>query len=334
MGMLYPASELEWLKIRHGMVSSTESAALFGLSPYSTAFELAVSKKEPLQEFEPNPRMTWGLRLERAVAKGLAEDYGITVRKINGYAIHEQCKAGASFDFEICGLTDMALQGGVSQGEARLGGAWQGVDSVLRDMYSDLGTGILEIKCVDRLIFNREWKEEDGQLTAPAHIEIQLQSQLECINRKWGVMGVLIGGNDTQLVIRERDHEVGKAIVSKVNDFWKLLDSGGMPPVKLPEDVEIIRRLYMGSTPGKLLDAREDEEMKALCAKYREQADLQKMYEELRKSTGAKILMRIGDAEKVMVDGYSISAGTVGEVTIESYVRKPYRNMTIREKKN
>lgn len=315
--MISTESKDEWLKLRHGNISSTEVPALFGLGSYATLFETAVLKKQPAPtEFESTVRMTWGLRLEEAIAKGISDDYGVKVRRIRRYAIHDTCRLGASADYEICGVTDVEVS-----------------DPILRQMYADLGSGVLEIKNVDRFIFKQEWKTEEGQLEAPAQFEIQTQTQLEVLNKPWAAIGVLIGGNDTQLVIRERDHEVGKAIVSKVNDFWKLLDSGGMPPVKLPEDVEIIRRLYMGSTPGKLLDAREDEEMKALCAKYREQADMQKMYEELRKSTGAKILMRIGDAEKVMVDGYSISAGTVGEVTIESYVRKPYRNMTIRAKK-
>jgi putative phage-type endonuclease len=317
--MLFPKTEKEWLELRHLYVSSTESAALFGLSPYSTAYELAVSKKEPLKEFAPNERMAWGLRLQEAIAKGISEDYGVKVRRVRGYSVNPNCNMGASFDYEIVGLLENYCT--------------ETNDPMLRQMYKDLGPGILEIKNVDYYIFKQQWKTEDGQLEAPAHIEIQVQHQLHCIERRWGVMGVLVGGNDTQLVLRERDEEVGASIERKVGDFWASLGRGEMPPVKLPEDVEIIRRLYMGSTPGKVMDSQGDDEIKEMCKNYREAMECRDAHENARKSIGARLLMKIGDAEKVLVDGYGISAGTVGETVIESYTRKSYRNLTVREKK-
>lgn len=321
--MHYPKTEKEWLELRHKYVSSTESSALFGLSPYSTACELAVSKKEPLPTgIDQTERMTWGLRLQEAIAKGISEDYGVKVRRVRGYATRDDVRMGASFDYEIVGLKE-------SNGTPNP----VDFDPMLRDMYSDLGPGILEIKNVDKYIFNKEWKEEDGQLEAPAHIEIQLQHQLHCIERKWGVMGVLVGGNDTQLVLRERDTEVGRGIDNKIRDFWALLEKGGMPPVRLPEDVEIIRRLYMASTPGKVVDAQGDEEIEALCKSYREAMECREAHENARKSIGAKLLLRIGDAEKVLVNGYGITANTVSETIIPSYKRAGYRNLTVREKK-
>ena len=42
--LIFPKSREEWLDIRKSHISSTESAALFGLSKYATAFELAVQK--------------------------------------------------------------------------------------------------------------------------------------------------------------------------------------------------------------------------------------------------------------------------------------------------
>ena len=38
--VLDPADEAEWLAMRRQDVTSTETAALFGLSPYTTAFEV------------------------------------------------------------------------------------------------------------------------------------------------------------------------------------------------------------------------------------------------------------------------------------------------------
>lgn len=329
MTMLFPKTEKEWRELRHLHVSSTESSALFGLRPYSTAFELAVSKKEPLREFESNERMSWGLRLQEAIAKGISEDYGVKVRRVRGYAVNPNCNMGASFDYEIVGIKDkepiMTVSGVPIVPDYE--------DNILQEMYADLGPGILEIKNVDAYIFKQQWKTEDGQLEAPAHIEIQVQHQLHCIERAWGCMGVLVGGNDAQLVLRERDQEVGNSIERKVSEFWALLGQNGMPPVKLPEDVEIIRRLYMGSTPGKILDLQDNTEMKDWCKSYRDAMESRDMWESARKSIGARILMKIGDAEKVLVEGYGISANTVGECEIAAYTRAKYRNLTVREKK-
>lgn len=328
MTMHYPKSEKDWLALRHIYISSTESAALFGFSPYSTPFEMAVSKKsaEPPQ-IDRTERMGWGLRLQEAIAKGISEDYGVKVRRVNGYAVHDSARMGASFDYEIVGIAtvkDLELD------EERTRGV---EDPVLQQMYTDLGPGILEIKNVDAWVFRAEWKEEDGQLEAPSHIEIQVQHQLECIGRKWGVMGVLIGGNRTELVLRERDEEVGKAIVKKVTDFWALLESGGMPPIKLPADVDIIRKLYAQATPGKVLDAQEDAALLKLCQDYKHHALVRDDAENMRKSVGAQILMKIGDAEKaILSDGFSVSANTVSPAEIKAYTRAGYRNLKVNKK--
>lgn len=319
--MHYPKSDAEWLILRHDVISSTESAALFGVGSYATPFEIAVEKKSPVvtESLDIGERPKWGKRLEDAIAKGISEDFGVKVRRANGYAIHDSCKLGASFDYEIIGISKDE-----SDSEVVV------PDNVLQQMYRDCGPGILEIKNVDRLIFRREWKTEDGTLEAPPQFEIQVQHQLEAINtRKWSCIGVLIGGNETQILIRERDEDFGKLICQKVNAFWKLLADGGMPPVTLPADVDVIRKIYLGSSPGKIFDGATDTVLAELCRAFDESRDVATAAEQSKKSIMAKILMRIGDAEKALAPGFRISAGTVGATWIERYERKAYRSLRI-----
>lgn len=67
----------EWLKKRLDDITSTEVSALFGLSPYSTEFELWHRKKSrEVVELASNERMVWGSRLESAIAGGIASDQG------------------------------------------------------------------------------------------------------------------------------------------------------------------------------------------------------------------------------------------------------------------
>lgn len=322
--MHYPKSEAEWLALRHVNVSSTESAGLFGLSPYHTAYELAVVKtmKEPTS-WEQNERIKWGLRLQEAIAKAMSDEYGVKVRRVTGYAVRADLRLGASFDYEIVGIR---------QNED--GSEVQVEDNILQQMYRDLGPGILEIKNVDAYVFRKEWKPdpESEEIEAPPHIEIQVQHQLAAVEtRAWSAIGVLIGGNRLMLVVREKDEEFIAQLLAKVGKFWENLDKGIMPPVVLPADIDIIRRIFLNCAPGKLFDGNSNEELQGLCASYVMEQQEAKAHEEMRKTLGAKILMMIGDSESGVCDGYKIQANTVGETTIPAYTRKAFRVCKVTE---
>lgn len=321
MPLHYPKSRADWLTLRHANISSTESAALFGLGAYVTPYELGILKRDKavLEDDDPTERMQWGSRLQEAVAKGISDDYGVKVRRITGYAIHSSCQLGASFDYEIVGVkknddgTEVEVE-----------------DNILQQMYRDLGPGVLEVKNVDRIVFRKDWKLEDGQLEAPPQIEIQVQHQLEAIQtRAWSAIGVLVGGNEAILIVRDYDKEFGEQIRAKVDQFWADLKEGKLPPVTLPADVEIIRRIYLSSSPGKVYDGGKDSELAELCAAYHQHAEEAKAAEASRKSVSARILMKIGDAERATAPGFTISAGTVAEGMVEAYLRKAYRAMRI-----
>lgn len=321
--MEYPKTRDEWLALRHKHISSTEASALFGLNPYTTAFELAVVKQQPSHDnefnsFEGNERSEWGLIQQNAIARRVAQKYGIKARAVNGYAIHSylHCRMGASFDYEIIGLAEGEFDG----------------DTILRDMYTKHGAGILEIKNVDYLVFRDQWQEDDeGRREAPAHIEIQVQHQLACIGRLWGAIGVLVGGNKLELLVRMKDHDVNMALTKKCEKFWFDLAKGIMPPVELPADADIIGKLYRFATPEKVLDVQEvpDEQISALCAAYKAAAADAKVAEEAKSTAKARLLLLIGDAERVLAKGFTISATSIAETEVPAYTRKGYRNVRI-----
>lgn len=314
----YPKTRDEWLALRHQYVSSTEVSALFGLSPYTTAFELAVMKKATTpDDREASERMEWGIRLQNSIARGIADKYGVKARAISGYAVDGfvHCRMGASFDYEIVGIKEGDFSG----------------DSVLRDKYAEHGAGVLEIKNVDWLAFTK-W-HGDGGIEAPAHIEIQVQHQLACIARHWAAIGVLVGGNKLELLVRERDLDVSKALRAKCETFWANLDKGIMPPVELPADATIIATMYRYAEPGKILDAQGDAAITAICREYRDAAQAEKAASDAKSAAKAKLLMAIGDAERVLADGYTVSAGVTAEAEIPAYTRKAFRNIRVTAKK-
>lgn len=319
MTVIIPSDRQHWLELRTQVVTSTEVSALFGESPYLTAFELWHRKKEGATgEIYEHERIRWGRRLEPAIAAGVAEECGVDIRHIEHFVTHDDVRMGASFDFEIIGTM-------VGHEDVK--------DRRLLDMYEEFGPGILEIKNVDWLVWKNTWVSGDVP-EAPAHIEIQLQAQMECMDREWGAIAALVGGNDYYLIIRRRDRAVGAALRKKVAEFWASIEAGNPPPPVMPQDAAFIVKLYHYAEPGKLLDARGDAEIASLCEEYAAAGKDEKSAKDRKDSARARLLERIGDAEKVMVDGYSVSAGMVGPAWVEAYERAGYRGFRVTAKKS
>jgi putative phage-type endonuclease len=299
---IIPASKEEWLSLRKGNINSTEVAALFACSPYTTAFELWHRKKDDVEvEFDMNDRVKWGMRLETAIAEGVAEENKWKVRKIEEYMWDDSFKLGASFDFEI---------------------------EVLNSDGS-FGKGILEVKNVDSLIAKQNWLiNDDGSVEAPPHIEIQVQTQLAVSGLSFAYIAALVGGNRIFLIKRTPDARVIEAIKAKVAGFWASIAKNNPPAPDFAQDAEFIGKLYGYAEVGKILDASQDETINRLAKAHREASLMEKEAKERKDAAKAELLTLIGDSEKVLCNGYSITAGMVGPAHIE-FDREGYRNFRI-----
>lgn len=312
--MIYrPKNRDEWLEMRKPVITSTEISALFCLSPYMTALEVALVKTGQIEDtFQENDRTRWGTRLQDSIAAGIAADYGVNASLLDIFCTGDNCRIGASFDWHIHGVNDNQVE-----------------DEHLRILFGRFGNGLLEIKNVDSLAYRDNWTDDE----APDHIELQLQMQLECSGRTWGVIAALVGGNTPKIIIRQRDEAVGAAIRSRVNKFWADIDNKIMPAAVMPEDAEVIRRLYNYADPEKVFDAQTDTDISELCGKYCDAAKQMKAAEELKDAYRAELLSRIKDAERVLVPGYTFSAAMRAPTEVAAHTRKGYRDFRITRKK-
>jgi putative phage-type endonuclease len=311
--ILIPTNEAHWLEMRKRDVTSTESAALFGMSPYTTHFELWHAKKSGLaREFKTNERMKWGNRLEAAIAHGIAEEQGWEIKPLKEYMRDPDARIGSSFDFVITNL-----EGGPVH---------------------------LEIKNVDYLAFRDGWIEhDDGGIEAPEHIEMQVQHQMAVSGFKRAFIGAFIAGNRGVVIERERDEPVIAAIKAKVAEFWRTVDAGEEPAAVMPGDAEAVIRLNQYAQPGKLVDASGDANIAALVLEYKRLSADEAKAKEDKEVVKADLLKAIGDAEKVLLEGWTISAGmqadTPPTLITESMVgtsyggRKGFRNLRINARK-
>lgn len=309
MQIINPKNEAEWLALRMKDITSTDCAALFGISPYLTKFELFHRKKRAeVVDFKTNERVRWGNLLQDAIAAGVAEEQGWTVRKMTEYIRNEELRAGSSFDFSIEN--------------------WIPTDPAhVHVKRQELG--LLEIKNVDGLQYKNGWLEdEDGNIEAPTHIEIQVQHQLMVSEREFAYIGALVGGNNLILLKRTRDEVVIAAIRKAVAEFWASIEANEPPAPDFKADAAFISKLYGYAEPNKVFDARGDESVLEKALEYKRLGDIAKDADEKRKAIKAELLTIIGDSEKVSGEGFTISAGIVGSCPI-SYVREEYRNFRI-----
>lgn len=306
--IITPANETHWLSLRTQDVTSTESAALFGMSPYVTHFDLWHRKRSGVvPEFKTNDRMKWGNRLESAIAHGIAEEQGWEIRPMKEYMRDPDARIGSSFDFLITNLGEPVH---------------------------------LEIKNVDSLAFKQGWIEhDDGTLEAPEHIEMQVQHQMAVSGFNRAYIGAFVGGNRGVVIERHRDEDVIRAIRHRVAEFWRTVDAGQEPEPVMPDDAKALIRLHQYAEPGKVLDASGDAEIARLVDEYRTAKALAENANEDAEVCKAKLLEAIGDAERVIGTGWKISASMIADTppTVitadmagQTYGgRKGYRNMRI-----
>lgn len=298
--IINPENHDHWLRLRSSDITSSEVAALFGLSPYITKFELWHRKKEQtIVTLDENFRMKWGNRLESSIAHGIAEDNSWDIVPMKYYMRNESIRMGSSFDFRI----------------------------------TSPFIGLLEIKNVDSLQFKDKWFIDDNGIEAPPHIEVQVQHQLSVAEMDVAYIGALVGGNEVKLIKRIRSEKIINKIKSEIKRFWESIESNTPPEPDFKRDAEFIASVYNYAEVGNVYDAKGDAEMESLVSNYKLAADDEKSAKQRKDEAKARMLMIVKDAEKILGDGFTISAGLIGPTKVE-YERSGYRNFRIFHKKN
>lgn len=289
-----PTDDKHWHELRSRVITSTDIAALFGISPWLTEFELWHRKKNAtIVTLEPNTRMVWGTRLERSIAEGIAEDYKLSIRPMKEFIQIPAWRMGSSFDYAID------------------------------------PDGILEVKNVDSLAYKDGWLLDGDNVEAPPHIEIQGQFQMLVSGRNHLMLGALVGGNRVTLIKREPDLQIHEAIKAKVAAFWESIDANREPEPNFKEDAKFIARLNSYAEPGKVMNASGDAKLAGLVRDYKEWGEKSESAKAEKDGIKAQILTLIEDSEKVIGDGYTISAGVKPPTLIEAYERKGFRDFRI-----
>jgi hypothetical protein len=119
----------------------------------------------------------------------------------------------------------------------------------------------------------------------------------------------MVGGNDIRILERTADDQVHAGIIHQARMFWQSIADGIEPDPVMPEDADAVIRMNSYAEPGKLYDGRGNDALKHLIEQYQRTGEIEREAAENRKVIKAEILQIIGDHEKVLLDGYSVSAG-------------------------
>jgi len=288
---------LDWLAGRRRGLGSSDAAAILGANKYASGLDVW-RDKVGLKEAEPDNRFTKAGRfLEPAIAEWFEEETGLDTFNPGDYSIfwdREHPPLACTPDRiipepsqvmkEACGL--------------------EGTE----------GDGVLEIKTASQYLVD-EWGTEP-----PLHYQIQVQHQLGVLGLSWGIIAVLVGGNDFRwFVVKKNDNFVG-AMRLKLLHFWEeYVSTEKEPPADMPRDLKSWEQMHPGKEdhtvelPTNLIvvDERIQEikkEEKALVAE--------------RKKAEATLKQAIGDCEfGNLPNGVSFSYRTI-EIAAKKVQRK------------
>lgn len=292
---LQPENEAAWLEMRQVDITSTAVSALFGCNPYLSRRELWEQKKKNFRvEITPNEKMKWGNALQDVIAETVAKEKGWKIRKMTEYVRDTDLRLGASFDFAID------------------------------------DDGIQEIKTVGENAFRDGWLETIDGLEAPLNYEFQIQLQLLLSGRKYAYLCALVGGQRLVVARREPDEHVHNRIRDEAKKFWQSVEDNNPPEFQFPKDNALVAKLYGYAEPGSVMEA--DDDIAKIAKEYKRVSDIITQAQEIKDRCKAELLVKCGEAEKVLGKDFTISSGMVSEAEI-SYKRQAYRNFRINWRK-
>ena len=200
----------DWLATRKLYVGASEAPIVLGVSPYSSAYKLWAEKTGLIEPDAQNAAMTRGKRLEPVVADMLAEDRGWTLENPGEFTIQRH----ASLPWMGCTL-----------------------DRVLVDPAR--GRGDLQIKTASAFAAH-DW--DNGP---PLHVQVQCQHELEVTGLTWGVVAVLIGGDELRTFEFERHDKIIGVIIEREAAFVEMVRRGIAPAIDGADaTAEALKRLY------------------------------------------------------------------------------------------
>lgn len=261
-------SQIDWLKERQKGIGGSDVAAILGMSPWRTPYQVWEEKTTPIDETaaeDDRPALYWGRVLEAPIRQAYADKTGRTVTK------PAEAFVSSKYPFMRANLDGIADDG-------------RGVEfktSSKSDGWGEVGTDEI-----------------------PDYYMTQVQHYLAVTGVKTADVAVLIGGNDFRIYTVEADEELQALLIERESEFWALVESRTPPDLTSTKDAA---RRYRVATAKKAVEATAGDVVDAwtkLCA-IKEQKSLLDAKE---KTYQLRIMEFMQDAVSLKRDGKTIAS--------------------------
>lgn len=278
------SSTESWLKLRKQDVTASDAAALLGVHPYRTLFELYALKTGRVEPESDNPLFRRGHVLEPAIATALRWDFpSWTVDYPLGlYFRDPESRVGATPDAR-CRRPDRP------------------------------GVGVVQFKSVGRQAFADGWLDPDTrEVVPPLWIGVQVAVEAMLSKADWAAIAALVVDDTATLEVVDVDilPALYHRVAAEARDFWALVDSGEEPPIDWERDGRVVEAIYAQSEPYEA-DLRGDAAFADLLTRRADAARRRAEADAEIANLNPQIIRRMGNAEKAVADGFRVSARTV-----------------------
>ena len=249
------------LEVRRTGIGGSDIAAVLGISPYKSAYEVYEEKVNGLtQDLSTNEKIVWGNLLEEPIAKRYEQLTGVQTY-CTGMSRHSK------YPFLIA-HPDRVMFGGKG----------------------------LEIKAVGENA-KHIWGESGSQVI-PEYYYLQAAHYMLVLDYKAWDVAALIGGQELRIYNFERDKEIDELIIQGAFDFWtNHVEKNISPPADCSRpDVQSLIRRKNNLVSEEVVEL--PQELVEITNKWQESKELIAHYKKLQAEAETMILKTIGTAGK------------------------------------
>lgn len=273
----------QWLEYRKQGIGGSDVAAVCGLSRWKSPMGIWMEKTGQVESEPAGEAAYWGTMMEPIVRQEFITRTGLQVNQVKAILQHKR------FPFMLANL-----------------------DGVLID--PERGEGVFEAKTAGTYSA-AEW--EKG---IPDAYALQVQHYMEVTGLNFVYVAVLIGGNNFQWRLIERDEGVIDLLVSIESRFWRLVEQ------KIPPDidgskasVELLNRLYPNGAKSSI---ELPSDALALIVQYEEAQQEEKRLSEVKDLAANKLKAMLEEHELGQIGDRLVSWKSVKSERLDSKALK------------
>ena len=272
-------SRQDWLALRQSGIGGSDIAAIIGVSPYATAYDIYQSKTQPVNE-DTNEFAYWGTVLEDTVAREFSKRSGLKIQNVNFLMRHPEHRwAIANIDRAII---NRDVSGNVRFKDGKL-----------------TTDQIVEIKTASEYV-GKNWGLEESD-EVPDQYQCQAQWYMGVTDTQVCHMAVLIGGNKYRQYKIERHQDFINYLFDAAESFWTNNVLAGVEPDATT--LQNAKDKYPRHNPDTTLDVELDSEAAKAFEHYETLKAQEKEVKAALELAQTDLICQIQNNETLAIDG-------------------------------